>query len=198
MDRSRDLARTCPVDRQFFLKGIFSDRQKLLWIIFNHDFLGIITISFPYKPSPKTCMDYNYKTINIDYNRLPMCQNVKFTIQPCPKKSLLGKYLFFTTKNSKMKIFHRKFCLSKKKFYLGNCLSKRQARQVLAKPLQIDVPQPQYLLCADTVHTSAVNNTNRWRQCRWDMVLAPARKQKQTNNNTESQSTNKCTKLCKI
>ena len=62
-------------------------------------------------------------------------QKGQFTLQLFPRRWLL-KYLVITPPKSKLKNLHRNFCLSKQEF-LGNCLSKRLTRQVLAKSLII-------------------------------------------------------------
>ena len=53
-----------------------------------------------------------------------VCQKGQFTLQLCPRRWFVTKYLVITPQKSKLKNLHRNVCLSKQ-FFLGNCLFRR-------------------------------------------------------------------------
>ena len=53
-----------------------------------------------------------------------VCQKGQFTLQLCPRRWFVTKYLVITPQKSKLKNLHRNVCLSKQVF-LGNCLFRR-------------------------------------------------------------------------
>ena len=74
----------------------------------------------------KTCIPTTFKSI--------LSQKGQFTLQSCPRRWFVEKYLVINLKKSKVKFFIVIFACRKRRFS-GNYLFKRQVRRVLAESL---------------------------------------------------------------